>query len=448
MKKTLALVGLLLLGACSGGGNSSLTPQTPDAAQGRPADIVAQGHNRPPGGDPTITGDIFKLISGGFQIHNASCGYLNVFTNGSTVYSPTGYTPHANDNVTVVGTGSCSTNINPATSVTCNTGQCGGTPTPSPSPTPTPGPTQAYQGCQIFASTDLINQNQASTATDANSSAIISNLGSVAFDPTSGFGSGKASEQYNLATNATQTYTVTPTGSWNPPIYGSSTMPWATGDFISSLRDHHGMVLNTSVCKAYEGYEVTFNGTSLTASGGHMWDLTQPMANQYATPEHSGGANAADLPYIAMALFSDRDAGGTSINHAIGFIFPTTGTAAWGYVRPSDSSTGVGCTTAGCSATHMIYGERLRLHSSFTLSCITGNTCPQTAAIVQAAKTYGIIYYDQGSAFGFDFFNSPGGVNSWNSTDLSNLSGMHISDFDVMSRAAAGGAICPSGKTC
>lgn len=408
---------LFTLAACSGGG-----PSAPGALSAAPVPV-----------DPQQTGTVSALITGGFTLFNGSCGHVHVFTSGST-FTPTGYTPHVNDNVTVsYTTGSCATSIT-ATNVLCNSGQCGGT------------SVQAYKGCQIFASTDLINSDISTAAIDTNSSAIISNLGSVAISPGDGFLNGKAVEQYNPAPNPTPTpYTVQTKSSWNPPIYGTTTMPWQSSYFIEPLNDGHGFVLTTNTCKDYEAYQLSFNGTTLSAYSGHYWDLTQPMANQYATPEHSGSSNAADLPYIAMSLYGDRDATGP-INHVIGFRFPTTNTAAWGYVRPADSSTGVGCTL--CYATHMIYGERLRLHSSFTLPCITGNTCPQTAAIVAAAKQYGFIYYDQAQSFGLSFFDSTDGTNPWNSTDLSNLSGVHISDFDVISRAVAGGAICPSGKSC
>jgi hypothetical protein len=325
------------------------------------------------------------------------------------------------------------------------------TPTPHPTPTPTPSPTSTpsganvYHGCRVLAATDLYYQAVNLSPADPNSATILANYPNVSIDSGVGFTGGKAIIEWNLANNGTGMFST------GGQMYNAAAMPWQAGFWIETCcSDHHGYALNTQTCGDYEGYQVFF--PPFTIAAGHFWDLTSSLSSQYASPEHSHGAEAADMPQLAGAYLSDRDCCGVPITHAgewiglTGFSVCTSCAADWGYVRPADSSIGPvpnGCAAGGCAPTHMVYGDRLRLHASFSLAC----SCPQAQAIVTALKTYGTFFSDGGSTVGFRFGNGADGSNDWNASDLANLTQIHMTDFDVVSRSISGGLICPPGHS-
>ena len=298
---------------------------------------------------------------------------------------------------------------------------------------------------------------------DPNSETIIANMGNVALSMGNNFvNSTQVAGAINIATNSTPTYPLT--GSHTPPKAAATPEPYEPGflldtSFCAACADAHYYVLNVDSGIEWEDYRFRPPAPdTIYVSGGHVWDLNVPLASQYGPPEWTGGANAADLPEIAGADISDRDAAGNPnavipINHAEHFYAAQSASAAWGYVRPANSSTGVGCNTAGCSLSHLIYGDRLRLKSSalskMTCYAPSGGLCPQASALAQQWITYGIIYGDTDSTrFSVRLFDNSDGSSSWNLSDLRNLNVFTANDFDVISRSLSGGVICPAGHTC
>lgn len=105
------------------------------ASQGTFSPGVAGKARIAPATTTTIKGPVDAVFSSTeFQIEGGSgCGYVDIFTNSATVYSPPGAKPAVGDYSINSGTGSCATNLQ-ATSVTLST------PTPGPSASPTPLP--------------------------------------------------------------------------------------------------------------------------------------------------------------------------------------------------------------------------------------------------------------------------------------------------------------------
>jgi hypothetical protein len=67
----------------------------------------------------------------------------------------------------------------------------------------------------------------------------------------------------------------------------------------------------------------------------------------------------------------------------------------------------------------------------------TAGMGPQATMVIQAMKTYGIYLADTGSSTNALYFaNASDGSNPWNSSDLSALSNVHLSDFDVLTLPA------------
>lgn len=91
----------------------------------------------------------------------AGCGYVNIITNSSTTFSPSGAKPAVGENSVSTGTGSCATSLT-ASSVTLS----GPTPTPKPSATPSPLPASATIGSgEIFGVENQFSPNDGNTST-------------------------------------------------------------------------------------------------------------------------------------------------------------------------------------------------------------------------------------------------------------------------------------------
>lgn len=341
----------------------------------------------------------------------------------------------------------------------------GGANVPGPviQPEPPPAGVASYHGRGIFAASDLYYRDVSAAAMDPDSGAIIRNMRNVAINLSNNFvDSSRVSSAVNLATNATPTYPLI--GSHNPPVANAMPEPYKAGfltesSFCPSCSDGHYYVLNVDSGIEWENYKfrAPVSGT-IYVGGGHVWNLNRPLAAQYGPPEFSGGANAADVPQIAGADIADRDAAGNTdavipIDHAGHFYAAQNTAAAWGYVRPANSSTGVGCAQAGCSLTHLIYGDRLRLKASALtkMPCYaaSGGSCPQASALADQWMAYGVIFSDvDASTFSVTLFDNADGSSSWNVRDLSNLDVFTANDFDVVSRALSGGVICPAAHMC
>lgn len=328
---------------------------------------------------------------------------------------------------------------------------------------PPPAGSVLYHGRAIFARSDLYYTNVSTAAVDPNSSTIIGNMRNVAMNLPNDFAdASRVIGAINIATNATPTYPVT--GIHNPPMANAMPEPYepkffSDSSFCPACTDVHYYVLNVDSGIEWENYEFRPPSSGeIFVGGGHVWDLNHPLASQYASPEFTGGANAADVPEIAGADISDRDAAGNAnavipIDHAAHFYAAESSSAAWGYVRPANSSTGVGCAGSGCSTTHLLYGDRLRLKRSALskLRCYAaaGGSCPQASALADQWIAYGLIFDDtDASTFAPRLFNSADGSSSWNMADLSNLDVFTASDFEVLSRSLSGGVICPAGHVC
>lgn len=93
----------LLLGSCAG--NHSAALPSAASSMGRTAAATSASIN--------VSGPIVAIISSTeFQIQGGTgCGYVHVFTNSATVFSPSGTRPAVGMNAQVTGSGSCATSI-------------------------------------------------------------------------------------------------------------------------------------------------------------------------------------------------------------------------------------------------------------------------------------------------------------------------------------------------
>lgn len=275
-----------------------------------------------------------------------------------------------------------------------------------------------FNGCPVFASGNTYNAPVNSSAIDPHSSSYISSVQQAG--DTAGFYASTGYEKPNQASGSTPLDTVHPKVSYHtfPVPY-----PWQSTFYIEKLSDAHAIVVQTKSCHLYEAYSTSYSGGSLSAYSGANWDLTKPFV-----PLANGqpSAMASGLPLFAgLARWEDYQSG--SINHALNWAAVAHTVSKYGFVTPASDTDGLGF--KGSSSYQLPYGARLRLHASFS----TAGWGPEATMVANAMKTYGIYLADTGSSGNALYFgNASDGSNPWNSSDLSSLSKIHISDFDVM----------------
>jgi len=274
----------------------------------------------------------------------------------------------------------------------------------------------------VFTAGDYYNAQVTTASIDPNSANYISAVTNAG--DTSGFYASTGYEKVNLANNSTPLLTVQQQVSYHtfPVPY-----PWQSGYYIEPLSDKHAMVVQTQSCHLYEAYSTTYSSVTLSAYSGANWDMTKAFV---PLPGGSPSAMASGLSMFAgMVKWEDYQSG--SIRHALNWAAIAHTVAAWKYVRPASDTDGLSFN--GTSSYQLPYGAHLRLKSSFS----TAGMGPQATMVINAMKTYGIYLADTGSSGNALYFaDAADGSNPWNSADLSALSNVHVSDFDVVSLPA------------
>jgi hypothetical protein len=228
-------------------------------------------------------------------------------------------------------------------------------------------------------------------------------------------------EYINFADDKTKMYVVHPIVSYHT---FTRRYPWAANFRIEKVRnnDNHALVLQRRSCMIYELYRANFSGNVLSAYSGAAWSLKKRFD---PLPPNTSSAMSSGLSLYAGMIRWDEVAAG-SINHALNWAAPAGTTSQWGYVRPASDAAGIPYN--GSSYYHLPFGARLRLRASFN----TSKFGPQSRAIAEAMKTYGIYLADTGITN--ELYNSIAfdGSSHWNAADLAALEKIHISDFEVL----------------
>jgi hypothetical protein len=316
-----------------------------------------------------------------------------------------GPSPAVHKSASVTGTGSCDTSIN-ASSVKVS-GVRGS------------GATVVSSGCTLFPAGDpTYNRNISTAPIDPHSAAYIASVQQAG--DTSSFYASTGVEKANLATNSTPRVTVSRKVSYHsfPAPY-----PWASGFYIEPMGDAHAIVVQTQSCHLYEAYDTTYSGGVLSAYSGANWDLTKPYV-PLAPGTPSAMASGLSL-FAGMVTWTDYQSG--AIRHPLDWAAITGTVSKLGFVAPA-SATGQ-MSFKGSSSYQLPFGAHLRLKASFS----TAGWGPQSTMVAQAMKTYGIYLADTGSSGNALYFaNEADGSNPWNYSDLSALSKVNVSDFDVL----------------
>jgi len=194
----------------------------------------------------------------------------------------------------------------------------------------------------------------------------------------------------------------------NAPVEGNRT-EWG---------DHHILVLEKDHCLLYEVYNYSNNAFpnpdgSWEAYSGAVFDLKSHALR----PDTWTSADAAGLPILPGLARYDEVAAG-EIAHALRF---TANCSANYYIWPARHRA-----QRGTCDTPLPFGLRVRLSSSYT---IPDEFSPQTKVLLQAMKTYGLIFADNGSNWYVTGSPNPG----WDDEALvDELGQVHGSDLEVV----------------
>lgn len=199
--------------------------------------------------------------------------------------------------------------------------------------------------------------------------------------------------------------------------------PWSDDFRIEPLGDGHAIVIDERSCELYEAYNATFAGGELSAYSGAQWNLHRPFV---PLPAGWPSAMASGLSLYAGMIRWEEVARG-AVDHALNWGPPRGTVAQYTFVRPASATDQLPYT--GPSRYQLPYGAHLRLRANFDLS----HFGPQSRAIAQAMKTYGVYLADTGTK-GNALYNAMplDGVNRWDARDLASLAQIHIRDFELL----------------
>ena len=190
--------------------------------------------------------------------------------------------------------------------------------------------------------------------------------------------------------------------------------PLGSDTRIEAGSDAHALVVDRSTCKLYETYATANTARGWTAGSGAVYDLRSDALR----PNGWTSADAAGLPILPGLLRYDEVESG-KVDHAIRFTVSRTDAA---HLWPARHDAG----TPNANLPPM--GARFRLKASYP----TRGLRPDTVAVLNAMKKYGMIVADNGSNFFFQ-----GATDSrWPDALLTQLKAVPASAFEAVDESS------------
>jgi hypothetical protein len=158
------------------------------------------------------------------------------------------------------------------------------------------------------------------------------------------------------------------------------------GASAPSGSDRHALILNSSLCKLYEVYNLQNYpgaGQPWAAGSGATWTLSSDAMR----PPGWTSADAAGLPMMPLLLRPDEILAG-AVNHAVRFTAHCTANT---YMWPASHLAG------SCSSAYPPMGARFRLRSTFNISSFSADA----QVVLRAFQHFGLILADNGSDWYF-----------------------------------------------
>jgi hypothetical protein len=175
--------------------------------------------------------------------------------------------------------------------------------------------------------------------------------------------------------------------------------------------DRHAVVVDKDTCRLYETFATRKSGSSWSAGSGAIWSLKSNALR----PRTWTSADAAGLAILPGLLRYDEVAAGR-VDHAIRF---TTDKTDRRFLWPARHQAG-----SVNDPSYPPMGARFRLKASYSPAGLR----PDTAAVLTAMKTYGVILADNGSPW---FFQGTADTR-WPSALLDQLKRVPASAFEAV----------------
>ncbi|WP_130490990.1 hypothetical protein [Motilibacter rhizosphaerae] len=179
--------------------------------------------------------------------------------------------------------------------------------------------------------------------------------------------------------------------------------------------DRHAVVVDAATCRLYETWDTRLVHGRWSAGSGAMWDLRSDALR----PDGWTSADAAGLPILPGLLRYDEVRAG-HVDHAVRFTTDVTDRA---HVWPARHDAG-----SVSDPRFPPMGARFRLKVGYPLTGLR----PDTRAVLQAMKTYGLILADNGSPW------YVGGIADarWPSGMLDELKALPASAFEAVDESS------------
>lgn len=271
---------------------------------------------------------------------------------------------------------------------------------------------RSISGCSLFPANNIWNTPVDSLSVDSHSASWISTIGrSTGFHMDFGSGlwdGGPIGIPYNVVGSSVPKVSVS---FYYPGESDPGPYPIPASPKIEYGSDQHLLILDSSVCKLYELFDVSYNGSTWQAGSGAIWTLSSNALR----PDGWTSADAAGLPILPGLVNYDEVAAGV-INHAIRFTASSTN----GYIWPARHLTDDDPSSPQVPP----MGARFRLKASYNISSFPA----ELKVILQAMKTYGIILADNGSPW----YISGVPDERWDNDMLHLLDVLRGSDFEAV----------------
>jgi hypothetical protein len=265
----------------------------------------------------------------------------------------------------------------------------------------------------VFPASDPWNQPIDTAPVDANSSAIISKIGTAtALHPD--FGSNWNGGPFGIP------YIIVPDSQYRVPVtfdYASESdagpYPIPANPPIEPDSDHHILMITQGERKLYELWDARKTSSGTWAAGsGAIFDLV----NGTQRPPGWTSADAAGLPIFPGLVRYDEVYERGQINHALRFTVAQTRKA---YIPPATHYA-----SSNTDPTLAPMGMRMRLKASFDISSYPA----QAQVVLRALKKYGMIVADNGS----NMYLSGTADARWNDDVMSTLKKVTAGNFEVV----------------
>ena len=265
-------------------------------------------------------------------------------------------------------------------------------------------------GCQVFPADNIWNTPIDKMPVAANSAAYINSIGAshplkAEFGTVAGF-------QYNTVSGSQPKVPISfvYASESNPGPY-----PIPSNIWIEPFADAHAFVVDTTNCILYEMYNLRKQSGAWLAGSGAVYNLSSNALR----PDSWTSADAAGLPMMP-GIYRYEEVAAGHINHAVRITAPhSRNTHIWPARHNASTLTGT---------QYPQFGQRFRLKADFDISSFP----PQSKVILQAMKTYGLIFADNGLPWDLTGITDP----RWDNADLAQISRVVGSDIEAVDESS------------